>query len=354
MKKFLSNLWLNIKKTSLKLKILITFVIALYIFIIGITTISIDVFLDNDYYMLTPGEISRVDNVIKTDTIHDSKDIYTISVYEFREISILQYWLAKNSNNYLIGEDSESHLSNEELFIQGTIMKDNSVTNSIIVAYNEAKKVNPAISIDYEFIGIIVHSTSKEAKGDIKQSDIIISVNGNTFTNQDEFINLLNSAKDNMNLSLRVIRDNKEIDIQTSFYSSDGELYLGINGYEHFVIKSASPSFEIFKNNTTGPSGGFMQSLAIYNSLLAKDITNGKKLVGTGTISVNGTVGAIGGVEQKVITANTYKADYMFVPTANYQEAVIQYESIKNPSFPKPIAISNFTEVITFLEGLGS
>ncbi|MFA7366756.1 MAG: PDZ domain-containing protein [Bacilli bacterium] len=349
---FLKEIWNKIKKSSFKLKIIISLILVLYLFVITVTTVSINMFSKDDYYLLTPGEISRVDNVIKTDTIHNSGDIYTISVYEFRKVSLLQYWIAKSSSNYQVGIDNESYLSNEELLIQGTIMKDNSITNSIIVAYQEASKVNSNVAIDYDFIGIIVHSVSELAKGDIKQSDIITKVNDVTFNSQDEFIQLLEGAKSNMNIDLTVLREEQEIQVQTSFYTSEGSIFLGINGYEHYKINSATPDYDTYSNNTTGPSGGFMQSLAIYNSLIAKDITNGKRIVGTGTISVDGTVGIIGGVKQKVITANTYNADYMFVPPANYQDAINQYELLKNPSFPKPISISNFTEAIAFLEGL--
>lgn len=349
---FLKEIWNKIKSAKLKVKISLILVMFLYLFIIGITTISINVFTGEDYYLLTPGEINRVDNVIKVDTIHDAGEIYTVSVYEFRRISIIQYWIANNSSKYFVGEDRASYMSNDELYIQGTIMKDNSITNSIIVAYEEASKINENVEIDYEFVGIIVHSISEESKGDLQQSDIITKINGNSFTNYDEYAQLINNAKINTNIEITLLRNNKEMTIQTSFYSSEGNLYLGVNGYEHYKINSATPNYETFSNQTTGPSGGFMQTLAIYNALTAKDITGGKRLVGTGTINVNGSVGIIGGISQKVITANTFNADYMFVPPANYDDALEQYYKIKNPSFPEPIAINNFTEVIAFLEGL--
>ena len=44
------------------------------------------------------------------------------------------------------------------------------------------------------------------------------------------------------------------------------------------------------------------------------DITNGQKIVGTGTISLDGNVGAIGGIYQKVICADIMDADIFLVP----------------------------------------
>ena len=42
-----------------------------------------------------------------------------------------------------------------------------------------------------------------------------------------------------------------------------------------------------------------MFSLEIYNQLVAEDVTKGYSIAGTGTISPDGTVGPIGGIEQK-------------------------------------------------------
>ena len=52
-----------------------------------------------------------------------------------------------------------------------------------------------------------------------------------------------------------------------------------------------------------GPSAGLMFTLAVYNAVTPTDITGGRKIAGTGTISLDGTVGPIGGVEQKVAAA---------------------------------------------------
>lgn len=62
-------------------------------------------------------------------------------------------------------------------------------------------------------------------------------------------------------------------------------------------------------------------SLTIYNQLVEKDITKGKKIVGTGTIDINGNVGEIGGVKYKLIGAVKNDADVFMCPEENYEEA---------------------------------
>ena len=44
-------------------------------------------------------------------------------------------------------------------------------------------------------------------------------------------------------------------------------------------------------------------ALMIYNALTEQDLTNGKKIVGTGTIERDGSVGVIGGVKYKIMGA---------------------------------------------------
>jgi PDZ domain-containing protein len=55
------------------------------------------------------------------------------------------------------------------------------------------------------------------------------------------------------------------------------------------------------------------------------DLTHGKRIMGTGTIDVDGTVGSIGGIKTKNHHADLYHADYFFVPEENYDEAMEQY-----------------------------
>lgn len=52
-----------------------------------------------------------------------------------------------------------------------------------------------------------------------------------------------------------------------------------------------------------------MTTLEIYNSLTDDDLTKGYKIVGTGTIDMEGNVGMIGGVKYKLKGAIKKKAD---------------------------------------------
>ena len=79
---------------------------------------------------------------------------------------------------------------------------------------------------------------------------------------------------------------------------------------------------EMDSANIGGPSAGMMFTLEIMNQLTEGDLTGGRRIAGTGTISHDGTVGAIGGVTQKVHAAIDAGAKIVLIPAGNYDDAV--------------------------------
>ena len=64
----------------------------------------------------------------------------------------------------------------------------------------------------------------------------------------------------------------------------------------------SNPKVDIqFRPTESGPSGGLITTLEIYNQLTEKDLTGGYQIAGTGTIELDGTIGTIGGVEHKLL-----------------------------------------------------
>ncbi|QKW34403.1 PDZ domain-containing protein [Actinomadura sp. NAK00032] len=70
-----------------------------------------------------------------------------------------------------------------------------------------------------------------------------------------------------------------------------------------------------------GPSAGLMFSLAIYDKLTPGPLTQGKFIAGTGTITPEGRVGPIGGIQQKMIAARDAGATVFLTPKDNCADA---------------------------------
>lgn len=70
-----------------------------------------------------------------------------------------------------------------------------------------------------------------------------------------------------------------------------------------------------------GPSAGLMWTLGLIDELTPGSLTGGRTVAGTGTISPEGAVGPIGGIEQKVVAAERAGATVFFAPADEAAEA---------------------------------
>ena len=70
-------------------------------------------------------------------------------------------------------------------------------------------------------------------------------------------------------------------------------------------------------NSVGGPSAGLMFALGIVDKLTPDDLTGGKAIAGTGTITATGEVGPIGGIAQKLLGARQTGATVFLVPAGN-------------------------------------
>lgn len=84
-----------------------------------------------------------------------------------------------------------------------------------------------------------------------------------------------------------------------------------------------------------GPSAGLMLALQMYSQLSRTNLKLGRNIAGTGTISSNGEVGDIGGIDKKVVAADRAGAKIFFAP--NNPVSAIEKKA-------DPQAISNYQE----------
>ena len=104
-----------------------------------------------------------------------------------------------------------------------------------------------------------------------------------------------------------------------------------------------------FKSNESGPSGGLMLALTIYNKLVSEDVTGGLKIAGTGTIDQEGNVGTIGGVKYKLRGAVEAKVDLMLVPSGENYEECLRIKEQEHLDI-ELVSVSTFDEALRALE----
>lgn len=253
---------------------------------------------------------------------------------------IIPDWdIVKKENITIEGEDMENMMNRERLYLE------ESINAATINAYQKAGK-----NITIKGIDNSVSYISEEAKTNLKIGDKIVSINNTRVSSLDDLKEIVSSLKIGDKVNLEIIRDDKNKDAYATVYKTEDGPKIGISLISTYDYDT-NPRLDIkSKSSEMGSSGGLMMSLTIYNQLVKDDITKGKKIVGTGTIDINGNVGEIGGVKYKLIGAVKNKAEIFICPEENYKEAL---DVAKERNFDiKIINVKTFDEALEKLEAL--
>lgn len=153
----------------------------------------------------------------------------------------------------------------------------------------------------------------------IKASDFILSANGKTVANPDDLRAIVGEWKSSAPIKIELLRDGKNMTVDVKPKTIDGETRIGVlvgTKYDFPV------SVTVKLDEIGGPSGGLMFALGITDKLTPGYLNGGKAVAGTGTISEDGQVGAIGGIRQKLYSAVESGATWFLAPAANCSEVV--------------------------------
>ncbi len=226
---------------------------------------------------------------------------------------IIKSWDLESINDSKIDESETV----KEIDKREKLLLEEANNNAIINAY---KLANKEITIKDSYYKVI--SVSNESDTDIEVGDTLISVNDIKITSNKKYKEYLQTLNIGDKVNIKVKRDNKEINCYAKIREFDNQKLIGLY-LVNITDYEVDPKINLkFKWNESGPSGGFMLSLAIYDRLINEDLTKGRKIVGTGTIDTDGNIGEIGGVRYKLMGAVSDKADIFFVPKDNYEEAM--------------------------------
>lgn len=304
-----------------------------YLFLIFIFTFPI-----KSYDVTLPGNMKRVERDIVIEGDLSMNNFYTVYVMSPKIITPFQVFLSSIDNRISIDKKVKPLV--KYTFEMGQIHEELSYQYAIINAYTLANQVNENISIDYEKQGYqILYSISRNGKS----GDVITKLDGKLISLMDQSeVNLYFDSHER--ITVTYMRNGS---IHESTYIKENGKF-GISIYPYYRINKAFPAYKSYYHQDLigGPSGGLIQTLKIYTSLLNLDFDN-LKIGGTGTIDIDGNIGGIGGIRQKIYTAQG-RIDLFFVPEKNYEEALIAYQTIDKPTFLL-VKVSTIHEAITRL-----
>ena len=228
-------------------------------------------------------------------------------------------------------------------------MLDDSEATAITVGLRLAGYQTQMIGKGARVVSILPGS---HANGILNVGDIIIGLNGTPTQTTSELIEQVQAQSASSSVQLQVERNQTQLEVTIPLMapaSSNDSPKIGIAiTSAGFDYKTPFPISIVTQKINGGPSAGLMFTLTVYNMLSPDDLTRGLRIAGTGTINLDGTVGPIGGVKQKVAAAEQVGAVYFLCPVDNYTDAVSVARSIK------VIKIATAGQAIQFLKSLPS
>jgi len=334
------------KRTVLRYKILIIVFSSLFIPLMFISLFRIE------YSFLAPGFNDNISEfIVVNEEYNPSGSFHTTSVISLDKITILQFIVGALENKVTVDEfpDYYQNVDLDDLNVMSYLMKDDSLASSLIIGIDRS-----GFEIDYDSYLSVYLVYNYLTADSLKLGDKILEVNGRT-----DLVDAFNNIACNETVEFMILRKDEEMTVYADNSLRDnGTCSIGI--YLSYIseINSTVVDYTLVDTDTGGPSGGLMQSVYIYNQLTELNLGLGLKIAGTGTISVDGSVGAIGGIRQKILTADINNIDVFFVPylsddeSDNYKEALRTYNALDTSMVL--VGVSSFQEVIDYLLALES
>jgi PDZ domain-containing protein len=159
------------------------------------------------------------------------------------------------------------------------------------------------------------------ADGRLQDGDVLVSVDGEPIRGSQDLRDRIAGRDPGTMLRIGYVRDGspQEAELTTAEPTSgDARSVIGVQLAE---VPDFPFEITITLRDVGGPSAGLMFALGILDKLEEQSLTGGMFIAGTGEISTDGSVGAIGGVTQKIAAAHAKGADAFLVPDGNCEEA---------------------------------
>lgn len=162
------------------------------------------------------------------------------------------------------------------------------------------------------------------ASGVLRPNDQITSVDGKPVPDAKGLRALIGTRTPGQSVRLGIRRGGKDLQVTVGTVPTtdkDGTVR-PIVGIETSETTDYPIQVTISLGDIGGPSAGLMFALGIVDELEPGSLTHGRFIAGTGTIDADGTVGPIGGIQQKLIGARRRGATVFLVPAANCADAL--------------------------------
>jgi len=311
------------------------------------------------YYLYQPGTVERLSSLITVDEGHKDSEgsfnLTTVLSIRASNVATLLYGMLHQDTEVRKASDVKGNLTEAEYVRVLNHMMAASQRTSIASALTQAGQ-----PVDTGVTGLFLTmiQPGSKAGGILRIGDIVTSVDEEPAVSVESISRYLSANKkigDTVRLTVK--RDDEEHTEQVKLVplGADARPGLGLTLEPEYTI-AASRKVDFAASEIGGPSAGLMFSLEIMDQLLPEDLTHGRKIAGTGTIDMNGNVGQIGGIRDKIIAAHLAGVDLFFCPKdpegtkGNAQDAID--EAKKRGYDLRIVPVATLSEAFNYLAQL--
>jgi Lon-like protease len=315
--------------------------VAVFALVIGTTWVTIP------YYTEGPGPAREVLPLIHVDgpRIYDSSGSLIMTTVEYRRATAFTAFLAwLDPDRRVISSDLlyPGDETPEQEHVRSISEMD---TSKIDAAYVVLQTLS-SYPVDHG-TGALVEGVFPGCPADAKlyAGDLIVAMNGEPIRTRAEALRAFDAVPLASPITFRVRAAGETHDLtltRASCVQGETRPIVGITMVPNFPYPIGIESGDV-----GGPSAGMMYALGLYDLLTPGDLTAGRVVAGTGTIDLNGTVGSIGGIADKIVAAQDADADVFLVPDGDLKGA-----QVASDGSMQLVPVSNLQDALTFLRGL--
>jgi Lon-like protease len=225
-----------------------------------------------------------------------------------------------------------------EIDRENAALMDRSKETATVVALREV-----GYDIEPSGVEVIQVVSGAPADGKLRPGDRIAEVDGRAVDSTEEVRKAITGHEVGERVRFRVDRDKDEKTVAVKAEEVDGDPRVGILLRDLFPELPVKVTIET-ENNIGGPSAGLMFTLSIIDKLTAEDLTAGRRIAGTGAVDLDGGIGAVGGVAEKLIAVSRQGVDTFLIPAGNC-------DSVRGrvPAGLRLVKVSTIKEALRFL-----
>jgi PDZ domain-containing protein len=304
------------------------------------------------YFAMSPGPVEEVSDLITVqdlDTFDSRGDLYLLTV-GLREVNVFEYLEAQfDAETDLVSRDviRPPGVSQEQVTRRNLESMDESIDTAIFVALSR-------LGFDVGFVGdgaeVLEVVEGTPADGTLEVGDLITAVAGSAVITAEDAAEVIRSFEVGDTIMLSGLRGGEPLQVNVTLAPHpdiEGAPLVGVVFDTRNLELDLPVDVRVDSRNIGGPSAGMMYALTLIDLLTEADLTKGHRVAGTGTIRFDETIGAIGGVRQKVYAARGIGVEYVLVPEGNLEDALTAAgDDIE------VVAVGTLQEALDFLDTL--